>query len=124
MSNSRLVLFALWLLMFSASGQVLLISPLLPTIAAEFDVPVGLLGTLLTPYAVALAIFALWVGPISDRVGRRRILIGGSAAMTLALLLHWFADSYAMLMALRALAGACGGILTGVSVAYVGDFFP
>ncbi|MEX0822575.1 MAG: MFS transporter [Rhodothermales bacterium] len=123
-SNEYLVLFALWLMVFSASSQVIIISPILPRIGEALAVRESLLGTLVTSYAVMLSIFALITGPISDKFGRRRILLAGTGFMAVALYLHAVADSYLSLLVMRALAGAAGGTLSGAAVAYVGDYFP
>lgn len=123
-SNQYVVLFALWLLVFSASSQVVIISPILPRISEALAVRESLLGTLVTSYAVMLSVFALITGPISDKFGRRRVLLIGSGFMTVALLLHGVADTYLSLLVVRALAGAAGGTLSGAAVSYVGDYFP
>ena len=119
-----LVLFTLWLLVFAAAGQIIVIAPILPRIGEQLGVGPGPLGLLITVYSVTLAAFTLVVGPVSDRYGRRRVILAGTAAMAGALLLHGFATSFGSLLALRALAGAAGGVLSGASVAYVGDAFP
>lgn len=118
------ILFALWLMVFSASSQVIIISPILPRIGEALAVPQALLGTLVTSYAVMLSIFALITGPISDKIGRRRVLLIGCGFMAAALLLHAVADTFASLLTVRAVAGAAGGTLSGAAVAYVGDYFP
>ncbi|MFC2086035.1 MFS transporter, partial [Bacteroidota bacterium] len=117
-----MVLFALWLLVFAASSQIMIISPILPRISEELAIPESLGGTLVTAYGVLLGIFALIVGPISDRIGRRRILLYGTGCMTAALTLHAVAVDYTSLLLVRALAGASGGILSGAAVSYVGDY--
>lgn len=119
-----LVVFALWLLVFSASSQIMILSPILPRIGSELDVPQALLGTLVSAYSFMVGVFALIAGPISDRVGRRRILVTGTGAMTLALLAHYFVQGYLSFLAVRVLAGAAGGILSGAAVSYIGDYFP
>ncbi len=111
-------------MVFSASSQVIIISPILPRIAEALVVQESLLGTLVTSYAVMLGIFALVTGPISDKIGRRRILLIGTGFMAVCLYLHGLADTYASLLTMRALAGAAGGALSGAAVAYVGDYFP
>ncbi len=118
------VLAALWLTVFAASSQVIIVSPILPEIASALSVPEGHLGWVITSYAACLGVFALLAGPVSDRVGRRRILLVGTMALTVALALHAFATTFPMLLAVRALAGAAGGLLSGAAVAYVGDAFP
>ena len=84
----------------------------------------GALGLLVSVYSWVLAGAALVMGPISDRVGRRRVLLLGAGALTLALALHGLAASFTSLLAMRVLAGAGGGILSGAAVSYVGDAFP
>jgi predicted MFS family arabinose efflux permease len=122
--QTYLILFALWLMMFAASSQVIIIAPILPRIGEALVVPEALLGTLVTVYAVMLSVFALMMGPVSDRIGRRRMLLYGCAAMSVALLLHAFAFSFGALLVLRAVTGAAAGMLSGAAVSYVGDYFP
>ena len=123
-THPYLILFALWLMVFSASSQVIIIAPLLPRLGEELNVASSLLGWLVTSYAVFLSIFALIIGPISDKFGRRLVLLLGCGAMAVALALHAVADSFGTLLVVRALAGAAGGMLSGAAVSYVGDFFP
>lgn len=123
-THPYLILFALWLMVFSASSQVIIIAPLLPRIGEELNVASSLLGWLVTSYAVFLSIFALIIGPISDKFGRRLVLLLGCGSMAVALALHAVADSFGALLIVRAIAGAAGGMLSGAAVSYVGDFFP
>ena len=118
------VLLALWLTVFAASSQVIVVSPILPDIATALAVPEAHLGWIVTAYAAMLGLFALLAGPVSDRVGRRRILLWGSGALAGALALHAFATTFPLLLAVRAVAGAAAGLLSGAAVAYVGDAFP
>ncbi len=119
-----LILFMLWLLVFTASSQIMIVAPILTNIGEGLGVENASLGHLMTVYALAVGIVALVAGPISDRFGRRRILLAGSGLMTVALLLHLVADSFALMLSVRALAGAAGGILSGAAVSYIGDYFP
>jgi predicted MFS family arabinose efflux permease len=118
------VVFVLWLLVFATGTQALVVAPILPRIGEQLGTDAALLGTLITAYSVTVGVFALVVGPVSDRVGRHRVLLVGSAFMTGALALHWVAWDFASLVAVRALAGVAGGVLNGAAVAYVGDYFP
>lgn len=111
-------------MVFSSSSQVIIIAPILPFIGETLHIPSALQGTLILAYAATLSVFALIVGPISDKIGRRQVMLLGSSFMSIALLLHGMADSFLVLLALRAAAGAAGGLLSGAAVAYVGDYFP
>ncbi len=122
--NPYLILFALWLMMFSASSQVVIVIPILPEISQTLGISELWQGVLLGSYAFALGVSAVVTGPISDRVGRRRILIFGATLMSVALVLHTVAASFTLLLIMRTLAGIGGGILSGGSVAYIGDYFP
>jgi predicted MFS family arabinose efflux permease len=123
-SYERIILFSLWLLIFSASSQIMIIAPILPVIGEQLNMPEAWQGWLVSAYAFMVGIFALVAGPVSDRIGRRRILLLGTAAMTIALVLHSLAYSWQVLMLMRLLAGIAGGILSGSAVSYIGDYFP
>ncbi len=123
-SHPYLILFVLWLLVFSASSQTMIISPMLPQIGRELNVPEAMQGTLVSVYALMVGAFALVIGPISDKIGRRRVLLLGAGLMTIALALHGLASTYAGLLLVRTLAGIAGGVLSGSAVSYVGDYFP
>lgn len=102
----------------------MIISPILPQIGEELNIADTLLGTLITAYSLMVGFFAVISGPISDRIGRRRMLIWGAGVMTVALVCHALVDDYFSFMAVRVFAGAAGGILSGAAVSYIGDYFP
>ncbi|MGM0546175.1 MAG: MFS transporter [Bacteroidota bacterium] len=118
------IIFSLWLLVFAASSQIMIIAPILPRISEQLAVSEALLGTLVTAYAVMVGVCALITGPISDKIGRRKILLIGTGLMTFSLFLHGFVYNFISFLFVRGLAGAAGGILSGASVSYVGDYFP
>lgn len=122
--ESHIVVFTLWLLVFSAASQTMIISPILPMIGDQLAISDAVLGTLVSAYSIMVGIFAVISGPISDRIGRRRILILGCGTMTAALTLHGFVESYGAFLAVRVFAGCAGGVLSGAAVSYIGDYFP
>jgi predicted MFS family arabinose efflux permease len=123
-TSPYLVVFSLWLLVFSASSQIMIISPILPQIGEELGIADTLLGTLVTAYSLMVGLFAIISGPISDRFGRRRILVMGTGIMTVALVFHYLVVDYYSFLAVRLFAGMAGGILSGAAVSYIGDYFP
>ncbi|TNE72865.1 MFS transporter [bacterium] len=123
-TQDRFILFALWLLVFASSSQIMIISPILPRIGEQLGINETLQGTLVTAYAVLVGIMALVTGPISDKIGRRKILLYGAGGMAVALACHGLAVNYLSLLLVRSLAGMAGGILSGAAVSYVGDYFP
>jgi len=122
--EANIIVFTLWLLVFSSASQTMILSPILPTIGDELGIADTLLGTLVSAYSIMVGTFAILAGPVSDKFGRRRILLLGCGTMTLALTLHAFVADYASFIAVRVFAGAAGGMLSGAAVSYIGDYFP
>lgn len=111
-------------MMFSASAQVIIVSPILKEIGAALSVPTEQLGGLVFWYTICLGVVALITGPISDRFGRRRVILLGTTCLSITLFLHGIANDFTSLLQARALSGAAAGMLSGAAVAYVGDYFP
>lgn len=119
-----LVVGTLWLVQFTAACQFLIVSPILSRIGEALKVDTSVLGLLISGYGVMVAASAILAGPVSDRFGRRLVILGGCGLMGSALVLHAFAESFAALLSLRMLAGAASGMLAGSLVAFVGDTLP
>jgi predicted MFS family arabinose efflux permease len=111
-------------MVFVSSSQIMILVPLLPIIGESLNISTSLLGTLFSGSAIMVGVFALFMGPISDRIGRRKVLVYGTTTMAIALSLHAFAVGFWSLMAVRLFAGAAAGMLSGAAVSFVGDFFP
>ncbi len=123
-ASPGIIVFSLWLLVFAASSQIMIITPILPRIGEELGIGESALGTLVSAYSIMVGIFAFVAGPVSDKIGRRRILLLGTAVMTGTLLMHHFVVGYYSFLAVRVGAGCAGGILSGSAVSYIGDYFP
>lgn len=119
-----LVIFSLWLMVLASSSQATIVAPILPRIGEALAIPQSLQGTLVTGYSITLSIFAIIIGPVSDKLGRRPVLLAGTSSMAIMLLLHGLSNDFISLLLVRIGAGISGGILTGAAVAYVGDYFP
>ncbi len=102
----------------------MIISPILPQIGRALSIADTLFWALVTAYSLMVGLFAIISGPISDRIGRRRILLVGTAIMTVSLACHFFVSDYLSFLAVRVFSGLAGGILSGAAVSYVGDYFP
>jgi len=118
------IVFTLWLLVFSSASQTMILSPILPRVGDELAISDALLGTLVSVYSIMVGIFAILAGPVSDRIGRRQILLLGCTSMAIALVLHGFVTGYYSFITVRSFAGAAGGMLSGAAVSYIGDYFP
>jgi DHA1 family tetracycline resistance protein-like MFS transporter len=100
-------------------GYMIMI-PLLPYYAQRFGASGVEVGALLATMAVGSAVAAPFWGALSDRVGRKPIvLISQVIALAGYLILAW-APSLAMLFVARGIAGIGGGNL-GVTQSYIAD---
>jgi DHA1 family tetracycline resistance protein-like MFS transporter len=97
-----------------------IILPLLPFYAKSYGANGLWVGALLTAYSAAQFLSSPYLGRLSDRVGRRPILLLSLAGSALALTLTGFAQSLWLLLIARTLDGLFGGsIATGQ--AYIAD---
>ncbi len=97
--------------------------PVLPFYAREFGASATTLGFLFTIYAAAQFLCAPAWGRLSDRIGRRRVMLMTIAGTALALLGLGFARSLLWLFVARALGGAFAANI-GVASAYITDVTP
>jgi MFS family permease len=97
-----------------------LVIPLLPFYAARFGASPEQVTILLTVYSLVSMVTAPMWGRLSDRIGRRPVLIVSTLASALAYLWLGFAGALWMLYAARAIAGACAGNIAAAQ-AYIAD---
>src|SRR5262249_1341076 len=100
-----------------------LIIPLLPFYAERFGASPQLVTMLLAIFSLMSMISAPLWGRISDRIGRRPVLMASMLASALAYLWMGFADALWMLFAARAFAGLCAGNIAAAQ-AYIADVTP
>lgn len=93
--------------------------PGLPQLAHDLRVDAGVAQLSLTAFLVAFAVGQLLIGPVSDALGRRSILLLGTGAFTLASVLCALAPNASALIVARlvqGLGGACGSIASRAMV--------
>jgi DHA1 family tetracycline resistance protein-like MFS transporter len=100
-----------------------IVLPLLPTYAATFSVTPAAIGFLVTSFSLLQLVAVPFWGGLSDRIGRRPVLIVGLVGSTASYVLFAFASSYATLLVSRIVAGAMGATV-GVAQAYIADITP
>ena len=113
-------LFSIILVVFIDLLGFSLILPLLPYYAETFKATQTTTGILIASYAVMQLIGAPILGRLSDRFGRRPVLLLSIVGTFLGFLLLGFANSLWMLFASRILDGLTGGNLS-VAQAYISD---
>jgi MFS transporter, DHA1 family, tetracycline resistance protein len=97
-----------------------IIIPLLPLYAKQFGANALTVGLLLTSYSLMQFFFAPMWGRLSDRIGRRPVLLISLMASALGYIIWGFSNSLAMLFLSRIVAGF-GNANLAVAQAYVSD---
>ncbi|HYD98656.1 MAG TPA: MFS transporter, partial [Alphaproteobacteria bacterium] len=97
---------------------------LLPLLAAEFGAGPAELGLTVTAGTLAVALTAPLTGALSDRLGRRRMIVAAMLAVTLPTLLVGLSGSLGEMLVWRFLQGLCLPAIFAVTVALVGEEWP
>jgi predicted MFS family arabinose efflux permease len=122
-AERRSLLGLLGFLTFNAVYVGIVMAPVLTQIASEFRITTGTAGLVVAAYGAPGILVAVLTGPYSDRFGRKRFLVAGSAIMGLFTLLSAFATSFAVLVAMRIFAGIGASVIFPNVTATVGDNF-
>jgi predicted MFS family arabinose efflux permease len=104
--------------------QAYMIAPLIPRLATVFNVSVQTMGLAVPAYLVAYGTATLFYGPLSDRWGRRPVIIGSLAVFVVLTALTSFAHSSAELTVVRLVTGLGAGGIVPLALALIGDLFP
>lgn len=101
-----------------------LILPLLPLYAEDYEASKALVGLLFASFSAMQFVFAPLWGRLSDRIGRRPVILvglfGSCTSYVLFALAERFPDPLAILFVSRVAAGVFGGTVT-TAFAYIAD---
>jgi len=116
----------IWFLALCTASAVIgltILTPALPLLKSEFGVSSAAVQQLLTVYMIALAAGQLICGPVSDRTGRRPVMLTGAVLYTIAGILCTFTDNIQQLIVLRAIQGLGAAACMAMGRAIVNDAF-
>jgi predicted MFS family arabinose efflux permease len=113
-----------WCTLFVVGTDLFVVSPLLPLIARDLDLPPALAGLSVTAFAFTYMVCAPLMGHVADRWGRRPLLTWSLVAFAAANLATAAAPSLAWLLAARVIAGATTAGVSPSIYALVGESAP
>src|SRR5690242_11159521 len=96
---------------------------ILPVLSTDFHISAPTAGLTVSALVLAVAIGSLFYGPLSDRVGRKPVMVAVSFLVVIPTLLCGIAPNFAILVVLRALQGLLMPGLTSVAISYVNEEF-
>jgi len=103
---------------------VLVLPPLYPVLKEEFGVSYAELGLTATAYAILTGLAQTPVGFLVDRIGGRRLLVGGLIAMGLAIAAIGFSSSFWAVVLLYGLAGLANTVFHPANYAILSASIP
>jgi DHA1 family inner membrane transport protein len=104
---------------FAATSSGTTRAPFLIEMSHDLGVSVGLVANLVSFTATSWGIASAVGGSLSDRIGRRAMLVGGLFVLAIAMLGQSMAGNFLWVVVWATLGGACAGTFTGVVYAEV-----
>jgi ACDE family multidrug resistance protein len=117
--NMQLIIVIAMVTMYGGS----VISPALPSIQQAFNIETSSIGLLMTAFSFPGIISIPIAGILSDRYGRRKIVVPLLLLYGIAGTLCFFAPSYEILVSLRFLSGIGAGAIATLTLTLIGDLF-
>ena len=118
---SAVTLITIFTFMFLIGTENFLISPVLPSIASDLGVPVTEAAHIVSVYMIVYALCVPFLGALSDRFGRQRLISAGSVLFFFGNLLASNAHTLTGLLLARGLT-SIGAAMAGPSMwAFIGD---
>jgi DHA1 family tetracycline resistance protein-like MFS transporter len=114
---ARMILFLTVFIDLLGFGIVI---PFLPMFAHDLGIGAAGIGVILAAYSVAQLLCAPVLGRISDRVGRRPVIMLGLIGSSAGYVIYGFAGSFVVLLISRLVHGACAATVP-TAQAYIAD---
>ena len=115
LAQSRIMLLMLVLMTGVAPISLYMLVPALPVLATSFGRDISIAQMTVSLYMVGIACSQIIMGPLSDKFGRRPVLLAGLGLMVAASVAGSFAETLPQLIAARffqALGGASGMVIS------------
>lgn len=115
----RLLAAAAFLVFF----QAFMVAPLIPRLAELFDASTNVVGLAVPAYLLPYGLMQLVWGPLSDRLGRGRLILGSLAAFIVLTALTAAVGGAGGFIGIRLLTAVGASAVVPISLALIGDLF-
>lgn len=109
---------------FLVFAQTFMVAPIIPRLAAVFHSPVGWIGLAIPAYVVPQGLSILFAGPLSDRLGRRRVILGALSAFCVVTAATVTAQRVDVFIGWRVLTGIVAAGIVPIGLTLIGDVIP
>ena len=124
MQSTHTMLRLISLAAFSSMASMRVCDPMLVALAEEFHTTTGDAAAVVASFAVAYGVLQLVYGPLGDRLGKLRVIIGATAACAVFNAVTAMAPGFTVLVVARAAMGAAAAGIIPLSMAWIGDQVP
>jgi len=123
-SNYRVIGILLFFPALFVLSALYVTVPLIPIFAEEFHISLEQAAWSGSAFSLFFAFGCLVYGPLSNRLGRKRVIVLGLAALSIASLGTGLVSSFKALIAFRCIQGAAAATFSPVALTYAGEVFP
>ncbi|SEN53234.1 MFS transporter, YNFM family, putative membrane transport protein [Duganella sp. CF517] len=106
---------------FSCFALLYCVQPLMPLLSHEFALSAAQSSMVLSVSTAALALSLVASSALSERLGRKPLMVAAMAIAAVMTILSAFAHNYPQLLAMRALLGIALGGMPAIAMAYLGE---
>ena len=116
----RVIGAASFLVMF----QAYLVAPLIPALSNDFHTTKDIIGLAVPAFTIPYGLSSLFYGPLSDRLGRKQVILFLLGFMAVSTVYISFSHSALEFLIIRCLIGIVTGGIVPIAIALVGDLYP
>ena len=121
--QGRPIILACFLTIFTAYTTAFILGPMLDVMGRDLGLSLSAMGQLAAITFIPWGIGAPLLAPISDRYGRKYVILVGMTGLSLSSIATSFADGYLAVAIWRSIAGLSGALVPPTAVAAIGDNF-
>lgn len=117
------IILACFFTIFTAYGTAFILGPMLDVMGREMRLSITSMGQLAAVAFIPWGLGAPLLGPVSDRYGRKPVILIGVLGLALSNIAASFADDYLAVAVCRVITGCSGALVPPTAVAAIGDHF-
>lgn len=123
-ARQMIIIFVCFLLNLADGFDVVAMAVAAPSLAGEWGIAPAQLGVIFSAALFGMALGAMFLAPLCDVLGRRRMTLLSVVAISAAMTATAFANNLGQLIALRTITGLGIGVILAVSNTIATEFAP